>query len=75
MTVHVLRTWTAETRNSRIWIAFTANATVRGKFGESKLKVLVRFEKLHGKITKVVKYTGVQRPSEAAMTIGSIRTI
>lgn len=55
---------------NRYWVAFDALRTMAGKLHESKQAILARWEKLAGsKVTVVVNYRGVMRPSEAAMTI------
>lgn len=60
--------------NHKIWVLFTADRTLFGKPGESKHTLLARWN--YGKNPEdniTVRYKGLHRPSELAMTIGELR--
>lgn len=72
MKAYALRTYRVLTRSTRFWIVVDGTHQVTGKIGESLNAVISRFEQAHGKITRLVRYAGIMRPSEAAITIADI---
>ena len=56
-------------QRERIWIAFAGGQRLHGKPGESKKRLVKRWQDLPARITSLVPYRGLHRPSEAAMTI------
>jgi hypothetical protein len=74
MKVYVLRTFKIdETKNPRRWVVFDHHRRINGKANESKQSVLSRWERTHGKITELIRFTGIMPPSEMAMTIADIQ--
>lgn len=71
-TVNVIRTQKLENRKL-IWIAFSENQTLYGVSGESKKHLLERWRQSYGAITKLIRYEGIARPSEAAATICEVQ--
>jgi len=72
-TAYILRTVNIKNEKQNIWIVFDKTQTLYGKAQESKESVLSRWAELFGKPGKLIAYTGLHRPSEAAMTILEIQ--
>jgi hypothetical protein len=67
MTVYLIR---YNATKGRRWLAFNEDASVKVKTAKSKAFALDTLaERLGKKITKVVRYSGIMRASEAAFTV------
>lgn len=55
------------------WVAFDEDGALYGADGESRDSLLARWRASRGTYTKIVRYRGLHRPSEAAMTISAHR--
>lgn len=71
MKVFLLRTWT-DADKRQLWVVFdqVGERVVRGR---SKMGALALWIQKHGRIESYTRFAGIMRPSEAAITIASLR--
>jgi len=71
--LHLARVEPSHAGGKRKWVLFSEERVMRGKPGESRQDLLFRWNYPHGIDRIAVRYQGVMRLSELAMTMSDVQ--